>query len=339
MIESGSDLAVALVFNSWLSGAVLWLVVLTTLRIGRGLSVNARCPIAFSGFGLAVVLPIALAYMPAVSEHALATSGRAAIGRLGSVLVPIWAAGASLLLLREAAGHLHLRRLRRRSVALRRDVAASLGADGAVLLTGDEGSAQAFGCWQPVIYVPRAMFASLSAQTLAFVIRHEAAHVRRRDPLVRAGVRWLRACCWISWPAWALARVIFDECEARADVAVLEAASSPAHARDYARALLAVAAWQHHARSTVAVRASSGLERRVRRLLAGTPPSRRPLPAALVFAGGLAVLAFLPRISVPTPAAVAGSTQAQARLAPQTIERTVMHEFTRTRTVERTVVR
>lgn len=158
------------------------------------------------------------------------------------------------------------------------------------------------GWWRPTVYVARALAERLTPAELAAVLAHEAAHVRRRDPLRLSTLRFAaHALFWI--PALRrLADDVADEAEVQADDA--------AATRDpiaLAAALVAVAAWPA---AGAPVRGAVGfvkrdlLDRRVRRLLGEetmpqTHVTRRSLlgaaaALALVWASSVAVVHPLP---------------------------------------------
>jgi Zn-dependent protease with chaperone function len=166
--------------------------------------------------------------------------------------------------------------------------ARSVGVDPLLLRTTEGLPTPAFtvGWWRPRVYVARALGNLLQPEELAAVVAHEAAHVRRRDPLRLSLLRFLT--CTLFWiPALRrLADDVADEAEIQADDAA--AAGRPLA---LASAILSLARWLEGRRPARGLRAAVGfhrddlLDRRVRRLLGEntTPEShltRRSLAGA-----------------------------------------------------------
>lgn len=98
------------------------------------------------------------------------------------------------------------------------------------------------GTVQSRILLPSPLIDKLEARELADILRHEAAHVRRRDPLLAA---FLQAACAVAWPvlpAWLAARRIRALMEESCDDVALERASRDER-RAYGRTLMRVADW------------------------------------------------------------------------------------------------
>jgi Zn-dependent protease with chaperone function len=120
------------------------------------------------------------------------------------------------------------------------------------------------GWWSPRVFADRELPGRLSHEELVAVLAHEAAHVRRRDPLRLSLLRFLG--CMLFWlPAMrALAEDFADDAEILADD--VAAGERPLA---LASAILKLVQWP---RSPAALRAGVGfnqrdlLERRVRRL-------------------------------------------------------------------------
>jgi Zn-dependent protease with chaperone function len=154
--------------------------------------------------------------------------------------------------------------------------AASLGLppDRVRVVDGLPTPAFTSGWVSPRIYVSGCLPERLSAGELRAVLAHEAAHVRRRDPLRLSLLRFL--ACTLFWlPAVArLAEDIADEAEVRADDAA--ALDQPLA---LASAILSLAQWLRPVRAAhggVGFDERDLLERRVRRLAGEdvTPRSR-----------------------------------------------------------------
>ena len=144
------------------------------------------------------------------------------------------------------------------------------------------------GWWTPVIYVGRENASGLSTEQLAAVIEHEAAHLKRRDPLRLALLRFLT--CMLYWLpiVRGLASDLAEDLEFLADDAVRKPAV-------LASAILATA------RSSVTAGAPQGtagfhradlVDRRVRRLVGERAPMRSHVTSRSV-AGAITTLVLL----------------------------------------------
>ena len=113
-----------------------------------------------------------------------------------------------------------------------------------VVVAGLPNPAFTAGWWRPRIYVAAELGDTLPHAQLLAVLRHEAAHVRRRDPLRLSLLRFLG--CMLFWiPAFRrLAADMADEAEIDADDAA--AAHQPLV---LASAILSLAAWRPHGAS------------------------------------------------------------------------------------------
>jgi hypothetical protein len=125
------------------------------------------------------------------------------------------------------------------------------------------------GAIRPVIVLPIA-WRAWDAETLAAVLAHETAHVRRRDASINVVARLNRAMFWFHPLAWWLERTLAVTAEHVCDEAAARAIAAP---RRYAEILVEMAdvvrrnggrlAWQ-----AVGVNGAGHLDRRIERLLA-----------------------------------------------------------------------
>lgn len=143
-----------------------------------------------------------------------------------SLLLALWLAGCSILLLRLAVGHWRLRQIVRSATPLAAGVYA---ADVTVPI--------ASGLLRPVVLMPRIADDWPDWQRAA-ALRHERAHIERHD--LRANFIAQLACAlyWFHPLVWLLAALLRREQETACDDAVLRSGFDPA---TYAEALLAVA--------------------------------------------------------------------------------------------------
>lgn len=200
----------------------------------------------------------------------------------------IWAVGAAALLGRLAVELLGLARLRRRASPF----ATSPGA-GRVLLSAEVEIPLTWGVLRPVVVLP-AEYCTWPARERRWVLLHEAAHLRRRDPAVNL---LAQVVCALEWPnplAWWASRRLRLESERAADDRVLALGAEPT---GYARLLFSFAERLARRRSPAPAMADrAGLGARLRAILdAGTArrrlDRRAALATALAAAAALAVLA------------------------------------------------
>lgn len=223
--------------NGWILGAILATANLLLAGL-RGLPARLRHLVAW----------ISLLAVPALSS--LGASGDGGIRVIAErdeavpwLLVGLWTAGVLLLAVRELGGHLRFRRAaaRWRSATAAERRAAAVG-QRTPLRVGRGGRPMAYGLRRPGIYLPVRAFRELDRESLAAVVRHEADHVRWRDPLLWAVARGVRILCWPVAPLWVLEQLVHREAERGADAAAV-AGRDLGERRSYGNALLTVATW------------------------------------------------------------------------------------------------
>jgi len=158
---------------------------------------------------------------------------------LNAWLIPlIWFAGAATLLTRFAINLRGLYRLRKASDAVTdAGLLASVGRFGRrVRLSRNDaiGAPVTWGILRPIILVP-AGFAELPAESRDAVIRHELAHIRAHDFLMRGLAEIARALIWFQPLVWIVLRQLREEQELACDNFVLAAGGKPS---SYAKLLL-----------------------------------------------------------------------------------------------------
>ncbi len=162
----------------------------------------------------------------AVDTHAVGMGTAAASTRSVSVLLAVWSVIAALLLLRWGLGVLRLDRITRRSRAA-----------GAVLVSDAVQTPMTWGALRPVILLP-AYVEDWPEEQRDVVIRHERAHIERRDWLWQAFAQGMTAVFWFHPLVWLAAVKMRLEAEHAADDATL---AGGVQAPDYADRLMAVA--------------------------------------------------------------------------------------------------
>lgn len=210
----------------------------------------------------------------------------------------IWAAGAGVLLLREAA------RWARGQWVVSKSV--EFGGDARVRLSEQVAVPAVYGIWRPVILLPAAARA-WSAERLRVVLAHERMHVLRGDPAWFTAARVAAALWWPHPLVWLGLVSLIREAEQACDDGVL-AEGTPAD--EYATHLVAMV----RAISVNEVRYQGGLpmirvselERRLRAML-NPGVNRRPAARGTLVAVLLAVaFVMAPLSSLRAPGQSAG---------------------------------
>lgn len=232
--------------------------------------------------GASVAALLVLALWPLFGAEAGAGPGSGIAGP-EQWLGRAWMFGAGFALLRVGAGHLRVRRLRRRSVAAppgllqRFEVLATEIAPRAQLrLSADAVVPLAMGIVRPLVLFPPALLLRLDADQVDALLAHELAHLQRFDPLIAVVQGLVEAAYFFHPAAWWISAQIRRESEHCADRVAAGRCGDPVR---YARALTALA----ESRRSLPVPAADGgpLMDRIRTLLDPTP-RRRPLPAVLL---------------------------------------------------------
>lgn len=173
---------------------------------------------------------------------------------LGGVQAPVaawlglvWAAGAAVMMARFGAGLVRIAGITRRAravrdTAIRATVSRALPAGRSraslrVLLTDELRVPVTWGLLRPVILLPVAA-RGWSEDLLNAVLRHEAAHVARRDYLTLVALEAARALHWPNPLVWYLVRRARLDQERACDDAALGQGVTPV---EYARHLVSVA--------------------------------------------------------------------------------------------------
>ncbi|HEV8416657.1 MAG TPA: M56 family metallopeptidase [Bryobacteraceae bacterium] len=149
-----------------------------------------------------------------------------AAGRSVPSLTLVWSVLAALLLLRWGAGVLRLFRITRQARSA-----------GLVRVSSRIQTPMTWGVLRPVILVPEYV-EDWSAEQRDMVIRHERAHIERRDWLWQGFAQVMTAVFWFHPLVWLALVQIRKEAEHAADDATL---ATGVQAPDYADRLLAVA--------------------------------------------------------------------------------------------------
>ncbi|HEY4029409.1 MAG TPA: M56 family metallopeptidase [Caulobacteraceae bacterium] len=260
-----------------------------------------------------IALPAAPAPMAADLPAAPVAADQAASGGFSAwslfpIAAAVWLAGLAKLAVEHLVGLVRLELMRRRAVAWSLPVPVPVGRC-ALLVSEDCPGPMTWGVLRPVIMLPDEAL-DWTADRLTAVLRHEMAHVRRRDGLAQA---LALVACALYWPnplVWRAARALRREAELAADDAVIASGVRPS---DYAGQLLELASEWRERRLTptgLAMAAPPALSQRVQSILSTDAIRTGATPMdtfKLLLLGGVATAALtLARPSVaeiPAPPA------------------------------------
>ena len=175
---------------------------------------------------------------PVVAAPATATPDRGTVSPR-DVAIKLWLVGAFLALIWLIVGVSRLIHIRVRSARAPSWVTDLVpgAADLDVRMLERGGRPFCFGLWRPVIVLPAALCVRDQADRTALVLRHELAHVHRRDAIGQAIFAVATPVLYFHPLFWLLVRRARFAAEVIADDAAARAASST----DYARCLLGLA--------------------------------------------------------------------------------------------------
>jgi TonB family protein len=184
-----------------------------------------------------LLIPVSVPQTVRMTIDANAAAPSAVSAARSVVVLPfVWAAIAVLLLVRWAAGIFRLHRITRGSRV-----------DHDVLVSDAIRTPMTWGVIRPVILLPTYV-ASWSAEERDVVIRHERAHIERRDWMWQALAQVMTAIFWFHPLMWLAVRQLRNEAEHAADDVTL---AGGVQAPEYADRLMAVAR-QYQRRSPMA---------------------------------------------------------------------------------------
>ena len=175
---------------------------------------------------LLIPVPVPQTLRMTIDATATAPGTASAAARSIRVFPIVWSIIAALLFMRWGAGVLRLYRLTRQSRAA-----------GALRVSDSIQTPLTWGAIRPVILLPTYVD-GWSAEQRDVVIRHERAHIERRDWLWQAFAQVMTAVFWFHPLVWLAAAQMRQEAEHAADDATL---TGGVQAPDYADRLMAVA--------------------------------------------------------------------------------------------------
>lgn len=166
-----------------------------------------------------------------------------------------------------------------------------------------------FGPVRPCVLLPASDQRLRDPGRLALVLRHEATHLSRRDPLISLGAALLLAAQWFNPLVWAFTRQLHEDKESSCDAAVVVATGN---ARAYALTLLDFGHSLRRTRSAAVFAGLGGnrlhgtLNRRLHMIEAMSistkgPSSHLILAACLTLGGGLPALHAAAAARHPAP--------------------------------------
>ena len=229
----------SLIITAALKGIVVLVAAWIATSLLRRNSADLRHRIWLAAF-IAMALLLIPWPMPQTLRMTIDTSAAAAgtvsAARSVAVLPILWSAIATLLLVRWGVGVFRLHRITQQARTV-----------GAVRVSSSIRTPMTWGVIRPVILLPTYV-ASWSAEERDVVIRHERAHIERRDWMWQAFAQVMTAIFWFHPLMWLAARQLRNEAEHAADDVTL---AGGIQAPDYADRLMAVAR-QYTGRSTAA---------------------------------------------------------------------------------------
>ena len=286
-------------------GAVLAVVAAGALRLYRHRAANARYAIAcvvlaamlasaaVTGFILATrdvtvapvvpfsQTPTAPAIASTVSRSwtdndifSMDSVSSANIDALLPVIVFVWLAGVTMLLVRMAGGLWHVRRLQVLSLAAfpsRWQAAAERIASGLGLRTAVHvvesvlvETPATVGWLRPVILLPIAALANLTPSQVEAILAHELIHIRRHDYVVNVAQTVAETLLFFHPGVWWVSGQIRVEREHCCDDVAVQVCGDPV---DYATALAELEAWRSRGTALALAASDGSLAARVRRVL------------------------------------------------------------------------
>ena len=233
------------------------------------------------------------------------------------VIVWIWLAGVTILIARLAGGCWRVHRLRTATIlaplsswqpaAERLARRLRVGVPFRLIESAVVDAPILIGWLQPLIVLPLAALAQMSAAQVEALVAHELAHIRRRDYAINLLQTIAEALLFFHPGVWWVSRRIRQEREHCCDDAAIVVVGEPAA---YAEALMALASWRQREWQPSLGAAEGSLLLRIRRLLNVAPEDEAPRRGGLAVLGaGVALAATVVVLSAassataqPTPA-------------------------------------
>lgn len=254
-------------FCVWFSASLKFLIPFPLIAaLGRSLRWDTAPTLPVTSQWPDVVWTLA---MP--TPHALSGAGnmRAVVSsavHLESLLWPIWACGAALLLARWIFQWAQLR------AAVRDASPASIDAPIPVVLASSQFGPGLIGVFRPVLLLPAGITTRLSPQQISLLVTHELCHWRRRDNLTGAIQMLVQALFWFHPFVWWIGSQLIAERERACDEHVVESVREP---MTYAESILEVCRFHAGAPLLLASGVAGGnLKRRMERIMRNAVTAR-----------------------------------------------------------------
>jgi beta-lactamase regulating signal transducer with metallopeptidase domain len=295
------------------------MLLLAAVFVRLALPLSFASPIGIAGSSGLVPVRISLGADAAADSTAGATSasrnfgGALAVGTAGPALtlqqlaLPAYLAGIAILCGAWLLGARRLRRIADQS----QPMDAPAGPRDVPILRHLAAGPMLIGILRPRLVIPADLESRAGARGLGWVLRHESAHIARRDPVLAA---ILHAAVIIAWPiaaAWVAAARIRGLMEEACDDLALRG-ESDSDRKEYARTLIELATPRTLSRFAPALPFGAGLRPRVRAL---SCTKRWPIAAQC----GLAV-ALASVLVACAGTQNAGGEQSRAQIAVQNAE-------------------
>ena len=301
--------------------SIVLLVTFALLPLLRRRSAALRAWVLAVGLATAAFVPLLQLVAPAWGMSLIPAADMARSESPVRLLLLIWVTGAAANLAVLLLGIVRLMGVAAAADPMRGGEADNLALDIAaeyrvhapvLLLEADRPTLPVtWGHWQPKVLLPPAA-RQWSDERLRAVLRHELAHVRRRDWLVQMTAAIVRSLYWFHPLVWAAAARLRLECERACDDAVLAGGISGPR---YASHLLELARVFVEGRQGAFASSFAGrstLEHRVRAMLAARV-DRSPLPRWW----GAAVTLVMLVLAVTTAGFGSASAGVQTTVSPQ----------------------
>lgn len=197
--------------------------------------------------GVTQIRPAEISQTAEISAAAMKRSGNAL-----QILSVIWLVGLAAMVLYGLVSY----------CLLRKKLAVCLPCGPGIYLCDSIPSPFVLGLFRPKVYLP----STLSPQTMDFVLAHELAHIRHRDPwwkllgFALLSVYWFHPLVWLSY--WLFCRDLEIACDERATQHM-----APSEKRDYTACLLACAAPKEHFPVCPVAFSQNSVRQRVRAVL------------------------------------------------------------------------
>ncbi len=144
-----------------------------------------------------------------------------------TVLAILWASGVTFMLLRLAAGAWQLRRIRHHAEPAAPSAEMAGGEPVRLLLSDAVTGPVCFGLLRPAILLPRHMYRQAGPHELRMILRHELAHIHRRDAWANLLQRLLEAALFFHPGVWLASWQLTQQRELICDNWVLEDGAAP----------------------------------------------------------------------------------------------------------------